>query len=153
VNEAKFMLVLHTGTAGFARFRTPSGWSAIWGSIRACASPAASPPATAGSPRPARLTPGGMLAGAAWSASKAPGPLRAFHQRVWARLGMHIAVVATARKLAVLCWHLNVKGDDYAFALPTNRPQAAQTRTARRAPSARGHIELPEPVLSRRPCR
>jgi len=154
VNEAKFMLVLHTGTAGFARFRTPSGWSAIWGSIRACASPAASPPATAGSPRPARLTPGGMLAGAAWSASKAPGPLRAFDQRVWARRGMHIAVVATARKLAVLCWHLNVKGDDYAFALPSliaHKQRKLELRAG--APSARGHIELPEPVLSRTPCQ
>ncbi len=28
---------------------------------------------------------------------------------------MQIAVVATARKLAVLCWHLVVKGEDYAF--------------------------------------
>jgi hypothetical protein len=32
---------------------------------------------------------------------------------------MHIAVVATARKLAVLCWHLTIKGEDYAFALPS----------------------------------
>lgn len=28
---------------------------------------------------------------------------------------MQIAVVATARKLAVLCWHLIIKGEDYAF--------------------------------------
>jgi hypothetical protein len=32
---------------------------------------------------------------------------------------MHIAAVATARKLAVLCWHLIVKGEDYAFAQPS----------------------------------
>jgi transposase len=50
---------------------------------------------------------------------KAPGPLRAFHQRVRARRGMHIAAVATARKLTVLCWHLAVKGEDYAFAQPS----------------------------------
>jgi hypothetical protein len=37
-----------------------------------------------------------MLVEAAWSASKAPGPLRAFYQRVRARRGMQIAVVATA---------------------------------------------------------
>jgi len=48
----------------------------------------------------------GMLAGAAWAASKAPGSLRAFYHRVRARRGMHIAIVATARKLAVLCWHV-----------------------------------------------
>jgi ATP/maltotriose-dependent transcriptional regulator MalT len=32
---------------------------------------------------------------------------------------MQIAVVATARKLAVLCWHLIAKGEDYAFARPS----------------------------------
>ncbi len=61
----------------------------------------------------------GMLVEAAWSASKAAGPLRAFYQRVQARRGMQIAAVATARKLAVLCWHLIVKGEDYAFAQPS----------------------------------
>jgi len=52
----------------------------------------------------------GMLVEAAWSASKAPGPLRAFYQRVAARRGMQVAVVAAARKLTVLCWHLIIKG-------------------------------------------
>ena len=32
---------------------------------------------------------------------------------------MQIAAVATARKLAVLCWHLMLKGEDYVFALPS----------------------------------
>ena len=32
---------------------------------------------------------------------------------------MQVATVATARKLAVLCWHLSVKEQDYAFALPS----------------------------------
>jgi transposase len=32
---------------------------------------------------------------------------------------MQIAVVATARKLTVLCWHLIIKGEDYAFAQPS----------------------------------
>ena len=31
---------------------------------------------------------------------------------------MQIAVVATARKLAALCWHLMARGEDYAFAQP-----------------------------------
>ena len=61
----------------------------------------------------------GMLVEAAWAASKTPGPLRAFYQRVRARRGMQVAVVATARKLAVLCWHLVTKGQDYAFARPS----------------------------------
>jgi len=61
----------------------------------------------------------GMLVEAAWSASKAPGPLRAFYQRVRARRGMQVAAVATARKLAVLCWHLTIRQEDYAFTLPS----------------------------------
>jgi len=60
-----------------------------------------------------------MLVEAAWSASKAPGPLRAFYHRVRARRGMQVAAVATARKLAVLCWHLTIRQEDYAFALPS----------------------------------
>jgi DNA-binding NarL/FixJ family response regulator len=59
----------------------------------------------------------GMLVEAAWVAVKSPGPLRAFFTRIRARRGMQIAVVATARKLAVLCWHLIIKQEDYAFAL------------------------------------
>jgi transposase len=61
----------------------------------------------------------GMLVEAAWVAVKTPGPLRAFFERVRARRGMQIAVVATARKLAVLCWHMITRGQDYAFARPS----------------------------------
>ena len=60
-----------------------------------------------------------MLVEAAWVAVKTPGPLRAFFERVRARRGMQIAVVATARKLAVLCWHMITKQRDYAFARPS----------------------------------
>ena len=35
---------------------------------------------------------------------------------VAARRGMQVAVVAAARKLTVLCWHLIIKGEDYAYA-------------------------------------
>jgi transposase len=61
----------------------------------------------------------GMLVEAAWVACKAPGPLRAFYERIRARRGFQIAVVATARKLAVLCWQLIHTGSDYAFARPS----------------------------------
>jgi transposase len=61
----------------------------------------------------------GMLVEAAWVAVKTPGPLRAFYERIRSRRGMQIAVVATARKLAVLCWHLVIKREDYAFARPS----------------------------------
>lgn len=61
----------------------------------------------------------GMLVEAAWVATKTPGPLRAFFQRVRARRGMQIAVVATARKLACLCWHMISKEEDYAHRRPS----------------------------------
>lgn len=60
----------------------------------------------------------GMLVEAAWAAARVPGPLRAFFQRVRARRGQHIAAVATARKLAVLIWHLLRKGESYLWARP-----------------------------------
>jgi hypothetical protein len=82
----------------------------------------------------------GMLVEAAWSASKATGPLRAFYQRVAARRGMQVAVVATARKLTVLCWHLIIKGEDYAYAQPSlvaHKRRKLELRAGQ--PSARGH--------------
>ena len=60
-----------------------------------------------------------VLVEAAWHAARAPGPLRAFHQRVAARRGRNIATVAVARKLAVICWHMLSRGEDYAFARPS----------------------------------
>ena len=61
----------------------------------------------------------GMMVEAAFAASRAPGPLRAFHRRIKARRGWQIATVATARKMTVLCWHLVTKEQDYAFAPPS----------------------------------
>jgi transposase len=61
----------------------------------------------------------GMLVEAAFTAARTPGPLRAFFERVRARRGMQIAVVATARKLVCLCWTMIERGEDYAFARPT----------------------------------
>ena len=60
-----------------------------------------------------------MLVEAVWVAVKTPGPLRAFFERVRSRRGMQIAVVATARKLACLCWTMIERGEDYAFACPS----------------------------------
>ena len=60
----------------------------------------------------------GLLVEAAWAAAKVPGPLRAFFLRVKARRGQQIAAVATARKIAVLIWHLLTKREDYAFGRP-----------------------------------
>ena len=71
----------------------------------------------------------GMLVEAAWAAARAPGPLRAFFLRVSSRRGQHVAAVATARKLAVLIWHLLGKGESYLWARPAlhakNKPNRA----------------------------
>ena len=75
----------------------------------------------------------GVLVEAAWSASRAPGPLRAFYHRIKARRGFQTAVVATARKMTVLAWHLVTKDQDYAFARPSLvAAQAPQARARRR---------------------
>jgi len=83
----------------------------------------------------------GMLVEAAFTASRAPGPLRAFYRRVKDRRGFQIATVATARKLTVLCWHLINRGEDYAFARPSlnahkrRKLELAAGATSRRGPA------------------
>jgi transposase len=59
------------------------------------------------------------LVEAAWSTVRQPGPIAAFYQRVKARRGYSIAIVASARKLACLFWCLLSRGEDYAFAQPS----------------------------------
>jgi transposase len=57
----------------------------------------------------------GLLIEAAHSAVKTPGPLRAFCARIQARRGRQVALVAAARKLTVIAWHLLSKQEDYRF--------------------------------------
>jgi len=59
-----------------------------------------------------------LLVEAAWAAAKAPGPLHAFFLRIRARRGHQVAAVATARKMAVLAWHLLAKETDYLWTRP-----------------------------------
>jgi transposase len=59
------------------------------------------------------------LVEAAWSVAQQPGPLHAFYERIRARRGHQIAVVACARKLAVLFWCLLTRGEDYAHQQPS----------------------------------
>lgn len=86
----------------------------------------------------------GMLVEAAFAASRAPGPLRAFYRRIKARRGFQIATVATARKMTVLCWHLITKGEDYAFARPSLVAHKRRTlELAAGAKSRRGPVAGP----------
>jgi len=59
------------------------------------------------------------LVEAAWSVVAQPGPLRAFYERTRARRGHGKAIVATARKLATLCWCMLTRGEDYAHQQPS----------------------------------
>ena len=137
--DATVALSIVAVVGDFTRFRTPDKLVAYLG-LNPRVRQSGGQPASHG-----RITKAGsahargMLVEAAWSASKAAGPLRAFYQRVQARRGMQIAVVATARKLAVLCWHLIISGEDYAYAQPSlvaHKRRKLELRAG--LPSARG---------------
>src|SRR5215204_1515491 len=59
------------------------------------------------------------LVEASWSVVRQPGPMHAFYQRIRARRGHSVAIVATARKLACLFWCLLTREEDYAYAQPS----------------------------------
>ena len=59
------------------------------------------------------------LVEAAWTATLQPGPLHAFYERTRARRGHGKAIVATARKLAVLFWCMLTRSEDYAHQQPS----------------------------------
>ena len=59
------------------------------------------------------------LVEAAWSAVQQPGPMHAFYERTKGRRGHGKAIVATARKLAVLFWCMLTRGEDYAHQQPS----------------------------------
>jgi len=85
-----------------------------------------------------------MLVEAAWTAAKTPGPLHAFFVRIRARRGHQIAAVATARKLAVLCWHMLSKEEDYLWARPAlvaNKMRAMELQAGR--PQQKGNRRGP----------
>ena len=65
----------------------------------------------------------------------------AFHERVRARRGSQIAIVAVARKLAVLFWHLLTRERAYAYQRPSltrKKLRAPRTARQRRAPPPAG---------------
>jgi transposase len=78
--------------------------------------------------------------GGAHAAVRTPGPLRAFYRRLGARRGQKIALVATARKLATVCWHMLTREEDYRFeaqALTLRKLASLQRQAARRASGSR----------------
>ena len=89
------------------------------------------------------------LVEAAWSTVNSPGPMRAFYQRVRARRGHQIAIVATARKLADLFWCLLTREQDYAYGRPSLT--AVKMRRSRSPPGRRPALANPHRRLGRQP--
>jgi transposase len=137
--DATVALSIVAAVGDFARFRAPEKLVSYLGLNPRVRQSGGQPASHGRITKQGRAHARGMLVEAAWAASKTPGPLRAFYQRVRARRGMQIAVVATARKLAVLCWHLITKGEDYAFARPSLTAQKLRRLELRAGmPSRRG---------------
>lgn len=137
--DATVALSIVAAVGDFARFRSPEKLVSYLGLNPRVRQSGGQPASHGRITKQGRAHARGMLVEAAWAASKTPGPLRAFYQRVRARRGMQVAVVATARKLAVLCWHLITKGEDYAFARPSLTAQKLRRLELRAGmPSKRG---------------
>lgn len=137
--DATVALSIVAAVGTFERFRTPEKLVSYIGLNPRVKQSGGQPASHGRITKQGRAHARGMLVEAAWAASKTPGPLRAFYQRVRAKRGMQVAVVATARKLAVLCWHLVTKGEDYAFARPSLTAQKMRRLELRAGmPSKRG---------------
>ena len=79
------------------------------------------------------------LVEASWSAVRQPGPPHAFYERIRARRGHSVAIVACARKLACLFWCLLTRSEDYAYGQPSlTQKKLRRLELAAGAPSKRG---------------
>lgn len=79
------------------------------------------------------------LVESAWVVARAPGPMRAFAERIRARRGANVATVAVARKLVVLFWHMLTKDEEYAYGRPSlTAEKRRRVELTAGAPSARG---------------
>jgi transposase len=95
------------------------------------------------------------LVEAAWSVVHQPGPLHAFYERIRARRGHGIAVVAVARKLACLFWSMLTRSEDYAHGQPSLTAKKLRLLEIRAgAPTLRGqHTGTAELSRHRRAVR
>ena len=137
--DATVALSIVAAVGDFGRFRSPERLVSYLGLNPRVRQSGGQPASHGRITKQGRAHARGMLVEAAWVAAKTPGPLRAFFERVRSRRGMQIAVVATARKLAVLCWHMITEGEDYAFQRPSLTQQKLRALELRAGvPSRRG---------------
>ena len=77
------------------------------------------------------------LVEASWSAVRQPGPLHAFYERIRARRGHQVAIVACGRKLACLFWCLLTRSGGLRLrAAVVDAEEAAPARASPPAPQA-----------------
>jgi transposase len=99
-----------------------------------------------------------MMIQAAQHLDSHPGPLGVFFRRLARKKNRNVAVVATARKMVVIAWHMLKKGEPYRYAQP--RPTAQKlarlrvraTGKRKRGGNAKG-APRPEAYGSGRPTR
>jgi transposase len=64
-----------------------------------------------------------MLVEAAHAVARHPGPLGHFFRKLAKKKSYNVAIVATARKLAVITWHMLAKNESYRYAIPASTEQ------------------------------
>ena len=89
-----------------------------------------------------------LLVQAAQHLDRHPGPLGVFFRKIMRKKNRNVAVVATARKLVLVAWHMLTKNEPYRYALP--RQTQEKLASLRRAA---GHKRPPGgiPKGSKRP--
>lgn len=122
------------------RFRTPEQAAAYLGlvpSTRQSADKCYHGPITKRGNNQARW----MLIQAAQQMGRNPGPLGHFFRRLKQRKNHNVAVVATARKLVMIAWHMLRKNEPYRYSLPkTTETKLAKLRIRATGEVRRGGI-------------
>ena len=76
------------------------------------------------------------LGQAAQSVSRHPGPLGAFFRKLEKRKNRNVAVVATARKMVTIAWHMLKNKEPYRYAAPRSTDEklaAVRVRNGKKA--------------------
>jgi transposase len=87
-----------------------------------------------------------MLVQSAQHVASHPGPLGVFFRRLCSKKNRNVAVVATARKLVTIAWHMLTRNEPYRYALPRPTEQKlSRLRVRATAERRRGGIPKGSP--------
>lgn len=93
-----------------------------------------------------------MLVQAAQHVAKHPGPLGHFFRKLAKRKNRNVAIVATARKLVVIGWHLLVNKEPYRYAQPAATERKLQKLRVR-ATGQKRKTGPKEPAFAQAKCQ